>query len=95
MSIARESSDINRLRRRLQKHVEEQNNKYSVPAMIRSSELIKKQLKRDKSRIELQDKTIVLFDHNQHPAKEQKATVRIKKMVIDTYFKKGSFRPKT
>lgn len=91
-SIARDSSDVNRLRKRLQKHILDQDNKYSVPAMIRMSELIKKQLNRDKSRIVLADKTIILFDQNRHPAKEKKATMRVKKMVSDTYFKKGSPR---
>lgn len=91
MVVAKESHDISRLRNRLKKHLDAQDRIYSVAALIRMSELIKKHLIRDKKRQELTDKQVTLFDHNRHSAPEEKGTLRIKKLVAEEYFPRTGF----
>lgn len=79
--IAKESHDIARLRNRLAKHLDAQNSKYSVAALVRSSDLIRKHLSREQKYKSRGEKRIVVFDQNQHPAKEQGQTAKIRNLV--------------
>lgn len=78
--IARESHDIIRLRNRLAKHLDEQNAKYSVAALVRASDLIRKHLSRDTTR-KKGERHLVVFDQNQHPAKETSQTTKIRAFI--------------
>lgn len=78
--IAKESHDVARLRNRLAKHLDAQNSKYSVAALVRSSDLIRKHLSREQVR-KKGEKRLVVFDQNQHPAKEQGQTAKIRTIV--------------
>ncbi len=78
--IAKESHDVARLRNRLAKHLDAQNSKYSVAALVRSSDLIRKHLSREQTR-KKGEKRLVVFDQNQHPAKEQGQTAKIRTIV--------------
>lgn len=78
--IAKESHDIARLRNRLAKHLDEQNAKYSVAALVRASDLIRKHLSRDLTR-KKGERRVVVFDQNQHPAKETSQTSKIRAFI--------------
>ncbi|MCB1114789.1 MAG: hypothetical protein KDK62_08530 [Chlamydiia bacterium] len=82
-----ESQAIKRLRVRLEKHISEQDEKISPEALQEQSKMIRAVLARNApSRVDLKDKTLRLFDKNRHPAKEAKATERIRELIKMGYF---------
>lgn len=83
--IAKESHDIARLRNRLAKHLDAQNAKYSVAALVRASDLIRKHLTREPARKREGTRRLVVFDQNQHPAKEQGQTAKIRTFVKEQF----------
>lgn len=83
----KESRDIVRMRNRLQKHLKEIDKNITPDALTHMSENIKDILARKaKARTSLKKRTIVLFDQNRHPAKDQKATLRLRELVKRDYF---------
>lgn len=84
---AKESPSVRRIRNRLQKHLLDQEGKTTPDALSRMSEDIRELLERKvKARDSLKKRKIVLFDQNRHPAKDKKATLRIKEMIKKDYF---------
>lgn len=86
---AKESADIKRLRRRLEKHLNQQNSKTTTEALHAISKSIQTSLERktqEGSRVSLKEKSITLFDQNKHSAVENKATQTLRKLIKKDYF---------
>lgn len=84
---AKESPTIRRLRHRLQKHLTHQDTLMTQDALAEVSGLIQEALKRKAmSRVNLKSKHIVLLDKNRPPAKEAKATERLRLLIKKDYF---------
>lgn len=84
---AKESATVKRIRNRLQKHLLDQEEKTTQDALSRMAEDIRELLERKvKARDSLKKRKIVLFDKNRHPAKDKKATLRIREMIKRDFF---------
>ena len=84
---AKESGAIKRLRNRLRKHLSVQESKMTQEALAHMTTVIKDLLQRKvKARSTLKERTFVIFDQNRNPAKDAKATLRLREMVKRDYF---------
>jgi hypothetical protein len=82
-----ESLSVKRLRNRLKKHIAQQDKAISPEALAARAELIRAILAQNsQSRVILKEKSIRVFDQ-ETPAKETKATERIRKMIKKDYFR--------
>lgn len=85
---AKESSTIKRMRKRLEKHLVEIDSKTTDEARKKMTQAIRHALERKSdSRINLTEKSIKLFDKNEHSAKEAKATERLRLLIKKDYFR--------
>lgn len=82
-----ESQQVKRLRNRLKKHLDNQESAYSPEAIQERADSIRAILYRNAStKVDLKEKSLRLFDKNRHPAKEAKATERLRKLIKKDYF---------
>lgn len=85
---AKESSSVKRLRERLKKHLDKQESLITQESLSEVSHVIKEMLQRRESKApDLKKKSVTLFDANRHPAKDGKATERLRAMIKKDYFR--------
>lgn len=69
---AKESQEIKKLRKKLEKQISKEKPLFNPEKLAQIKNSIHKWIERhSKERIDLKEKTIKLFDENQHPAKTQ------------------------
>jgi hypothetical protein len=69
---ARESAQIMRARKKIEKQLQATENRMNIEALAHMRALIEKQIQRQApERINLKKRQIVLFDENRHPAETQ------------------------
>lgn len=84
---AKESSSVRRLRERLKKHLDKQESKITQENLKEVTLVIKQLLDRRTTKTaDLKSKTVTVFDSNRHPAKDGKATERLRSLIKRDYF---------